>query len=343
MKNDKRTIVGKAFIAENLVGRSPCFKKTIQKLHKISGFDVSVYIYGETGTGKEQAARALHYLSSRRDGPFIPLSCGGLNDGLLLNELFGHAKGAYTGAYTTQPGMIQLANKGTLFLDEIDSLTPKAQVTLLRFLQEKEFKALGSPGIKRADTRIICAGNRDLGQCVEAGTFRRDLLYRLDVLRIDIPPLRQRKGDIRLLANHFINKFTRDFKLGEITLSSDLVESMDDYRWPGNVRELENCMLKLCLLSEPPNLRHPPEVQPSKRINSQIEETIDIDLQESFTKAKTRAINRFEKQYLQLLLMKAKGNVSHAARIAKKERRSFTRLLQKHGIHRLDFKHQGFV
>ncbi|MBT8342258.1 MAG: sigma-54 dependent transcriptional regulator [Desulfatitalea sp.] len=338
MKNEKENIAASSFIAINLVGQSPSFKEIIRKIHRISGFDIGVYIYGETGTGKEQTARALHYLSSRQDGPFIPLSCGGLNDELILNELFGHAKGAYTGAHSAQPGMIQLADKGTLFLDEIDSLTPKAQVALLRFLQDKEFKSLGSTDIKRSNTRIICAGNQDLEHCVEAGAFRRDLLYRLDILRIDLPPLRQRKGDVPLLANHFIDKYTSEFKLGETTLSPAVLESMEAYSWPGNIRELENYILKLCLLSEAPNLREPTKtacVMPTQTPEAQ---PADFDLHEGFNKAKTRAINHFEKQYLQISLSNAEGNVSRAARIAKKERRTFKRLLQKHGICRLDFR-----
>lgn len=337
MDEERESQVGNTFIAMNLIGRSPGFKNTIRKIHKVSGFDVGVYIFGETGTGKELAARAIHYLSPRRNGPFIPLSCGGLNDELILNELFGHTRGAYTGADATQPGMIQLADKGTLFLDEIDSLTPKAQIALLRFIQDKAFKSLGSVDIKRADTRIVCASNRNLEQCVETGTFRRDLLYRLDILRIDLPPLRRRNGDVMLLANHFISKYTHDFRLDETVLGADMVAKMEAYGWPGNIRELENCMLKLCILSEPPELRGPPGTRPSRTSKPDMDPMIDIDIQEGFTKAKTRAINNFEKQYLQILLAKAKGNVSQAARIAQKERRTFTRLLEKHGLRRNDF------
>lgn len=331
--DEKNNAMGNAFIAMNLIGQSPCFKKAVRKIKKISRFDVGVYIYGETGTGKELAARAIHYLGSRFDRPFVPIACGGLNDELFLNEFFGHAKGAYTGADRTQPGMVQIADKGTLFIDEIDSLTPKAQISLLRFLQEKEFKLLGSSETKRADTRIICASNRDLAKCVEVGTFRRDLYYRLDILRLDLPPLRHRNGDVLLLARHFIDKYAHEFELGEIKLDAEMEEKIMARRWPGNVRELENYILKFCLLSEAAEKREP-------HLGQQLPKSTiidNLDLQEGFTKAKARAVDRFEKRYLQVLLTKARGNISQAARIAKKERRTFTRLLKKHNLRRDDF------
>lgn len=339
MRDDGSSPMGNAFIALNLIGRSPCFSKTIQKIRRISRFDVGVYIFGETGTGKELAARAIHYLSDRKEGPFIPLSCGGLNDDLIINELFGHAKGAYTGADTSQPGMIQLADKGTLFLDEIDSLSPKAQIALLRFLQEKEFKRIGSANIKKADIRIISAGNRDLEQCVRHGTFRRDLLYRLDILRVDLPPLRQREDDVLILAEYFIKKFTHEFQLQHIALNENIKNIIKSHSWPGNVRELKNYILKLCLLSEPPKL---PIVtaranQTSQQTGAALLPTEQIDIREGFNNAKTKAVDQFERQYLSKLLAQVEGNISQAARIAKKERRSFTRLLEKHQFCRNDF------
>lgn len=335
MSEIRQNHLGNTFISMNMLGQSPCFCETIRRIKEIGRFDVGVYILGETGTGKELTARAIHYLSARRDGPFIPLSCGGLSDELIANELFGHAKGAYTGADITQPGMIQLSDKGTLFLDEIDSLPPKAQIAILRFLQEKEFRSLGSSEIKKADTRIICASNRDLAQCVQDGTFRSDLLYRLNILEIHLPPLRQRGDDVLVLAKHFIRKAMHDFKLKNITIGDEALERLKAYHWPGNVRELENCMLKLCLLGELPDLPRSQEEQTIKMVVRNPAEEIDIG--EGFNKAKTRFVNRFEKQYLQLLLTQAKGNISHAARIAKKERRTFTRLLKKHQLRRFDY------
>jgi DNA-binding NtrC family response regulator len=336
-RNDRDLGIGNAFIAMNLIGRSPCFREAIEKIRTISEFDVGVYIIGETGTGKELAARAIHYLGARRDHPFIPLSCGGMTDELLLNELFGHAKGAYTGAHAAHPGLIQLSQHGTLFLDEIDSLSPKAQITLLRFLQEKEYKAIGSADVKKVDTRIICAGNRDLEQCVAEGSFRRDLFYRLDILRVELPPLRLRTGDVPLLAQHFINKYTRQFNIGETRLDDGLIQKLTAHTWPGNVRELENAMLKLCILSELPGLADASESPHRSGRPSHPDPIADMDTGEGFKQAKIKAINRFEKQYLQNLLTKTRGNISQASRIAKKERRTFTRLVEKHGLRRIDF------
>ena len=337
MDQETKEMIGNAFISMNLIGQSPSFKTAIRNIRLISNFDVSVHIYGETGTGKELAARAIHYLSSRRDHPFIPISCGGLSDELILNELFGHARGAYTGADTKQPGVIQVADKGTLFIDEIDCLTPKAQIGLLRFLQEKEFKSLGSPEIRKADTRIISASNRDLLECVEAGTFRRDLYYRLDILRLDLPPLRHRGRDVFLLADYFMRKITHAHGLPDQHLGRRIERKLLTYSWPGNVRELENFILKSCLMPAP---LVPVGSSDTSDDNRRVEDLMPaepIDIREGFNSAKARVVNHFERRYLHILLAKTSGNVSLAARLAKKERRTFTRLLKKHAIHRMDY------
>jgi DNA-binding NtrC family response regulator len=337
MDQETKEIIGNAFISMNLIGQSPCFQTAIRNIRLISEFDVGVHIYGETGTGKELAARAIHYLSARRNRPFIPISCGGLSDELILNELFGHARGAYTGADTKQPGVIQVADKGTLFIDEIDCLAPKAQIGLLRFLQEKEFKSLGSPEIRKVDTRIISASNRDLMRCVEAGIFRRDLYYRLDVLRLDLPPLRHRGGDVFLLAGHFLRKFTHEYGLPDQPLSPDIERKLQTHNWPGNVRELENFILKSCLMPKPLVSAGSSDTPDGDRHVNDLMPAEPIDIREGFSSAKARIVNRFEKRYLHMLLAKTRGNVSLAARIAKKERRTFTRLLKKHAIHRVDY------
>lgn len=337
MDQEAKEIIGNAFISTNLIGQSPCFKTAIRNIRLISKFDVGIHIYGETGTGKELAARAIHYLSSRRNRPFIPISCGGLSDELILNELFGHARGAYTGADTKQPGVIQLADKGTLFIDEIDCLAPKAQIGLLRFLQEKEFKSLGSPKIRKTDTRIISASNRDLMKCVETGTFRHDLYYRLDILRLDLPALRHRGGDVFLLADHFLKKFTHEYELPDRHLSPDIERKLLTYNWPGNVRELENFILKSCLMPEPLVSVELADTTDDARRTKALLPAEPIDIREGFNSAKARVVNRFEKRYLHMLLAKTRGNVSLAARIAKKERRTFTRLLKKHAIQRIDY------
>ena len=337
MDQETKEIVGNAFISMNLIGQSPCFKTAIRNIRLISKFDVGVHIYGETGTGKELAARAIHYLSARCNRPFIPIACGGLSDELILNELFGHARGAYTGADAKQPGVIQVADKGTLFIDEIDCLAPKAQIGLLRFLQEKEYKSLGSPDIRKADTRIISASNRNLIDCVENGMFRRDLYYRLDVLRLDLPPLRHRGGDVYLLADHFLRKFTHEYGLPDQPLNPVIERKLHTYNWPGNVRELENFILKSCLMPEPLVSAGSSDTPDNNRHTKALLPAEPIDIREGFNSARARVVNRFEKRYLHMLLAKTRGNVSLAARIAKKERRTFTRLLKKHAIQRMDY------
>jgi DNA-binding NtrC family response regulator len=337
MDRETKEIVGNAFISMNLIGQSRCFKRAIRNIRLISKFDVGVHICGETGTGKELAARAIHYLSSRCNRPFIPISCGGLSDELILNELFGHAKGAYTGADTSRPGVIQVADKGTLFIDEIDCLASRAQIGLLRFLQEKEFKSLGSPKIRKADTRIISASNRNLMQCVEAGTFRRDLYYRLDVLRLDLPPLRQRGRDIFLLADHFTEKFTHEFGLSHQPERPDIKRKLLTHKWPGNVRELENFILKSCLMPKPSEPAASSDTSCDDGPDKSLIPAEPIDIREGFNSTKARIVDRFEKRYLKIILARTKGNVSLAARIAKKDRRTFTRLLKKHAIDRIDY------
>src|SRR4051794_9775510 len=187
-----------------MIGQSEAFSALRQLVEKVATYDVPVLIEGETGTGKELAARAIHYHSARRDRPFVPVNCGALQDTLLESELFGHRRGAFTDARHDQAGLVALAHSGTLFLDEVDALTPKAQVTLLRFLQDQQYRPLGGGREERADVRIIAAGNRSLETLVEDGGFRIDLLYRLKLMQLRLPPLRERKGDVLVLSEHFI-------------------------------------------------------------------------------------------------------------------------------------------
>ncbi len=326
---DYNRLVGDNYIARNLIGESACFKETVAQIRDIAPYDIGVYIYGETGTGKELATRAIHYLSPRRDKPFISTTCGAFSDDLLLSELYGHAKGAFTGAHESRAGLVEAADGGTLFLDEIDSLSPKAQVALLRFLQEKEIKALGSTRTKKVDTRVICASNRDLAKLADAGKFRRDLLYRIDVIRIALPPLRARVGDIRILANHFLAKISLNHGLDVKELPDDFLREMESYSWPGNIRELENRIHKFCLL---------PGREKVKGVRGRKEEGRDPELSReyvgSFNEEKSKIIDQFEKGYLHFVLSRSQGNISEAAAMARKERRTFTRLLKKHGLER---------
>ena len=238
-----------------LIGSSPAFREMLAVLEKIAGYDASVLITGETGSGKELAARAIHYLSTRRDKPFIPVNCGALPDHLIENELFGHSRGAYTDARESQVGLIAQAEGGTLFLDEVDALSAKAQVSLLRFLQDGQYRPLGSSRTLYAQVRILAASNVDLARQVEDGRFRADLHFRLNVMELPVPPLRERAGDAELLARHFIAEAACRYRLPAKELHPDTLEWLASQPWPGNVRELQNRIQREFLLADEPVLR----------------------------------------------------------------------------------------
>jgi DNA-binding NtrC family response regulator len=313
-----------------MIGRSAEFSAALQLIGKIARNDAPVLIEGETGTGKELAARALHYGGARRDHPFIPLNCGALPDTLMENELFGHRKGAYTDAKSEQAGVIAHAHHGTLFLDEIDALTPRAQIVFLRFLQDQQYRPLGSGEARSADVRIIAASNADLEALTRRGDFRLDLLYRLKVMHIVLPPLRERCGDIALLAEHFLARCAARFKSGEKRLTPGSLQRLEDYDWPGNVRELENFICREYLLADDGVIEAAmpgPRRQPTKLPRTDYGQL-------SFKQAKNRAIAEFERQYVADILSAAAGNVTKAASLVGKERRAFGRLLKKHDIDR---------
>jgi DNA-binding NtrC family response regulator len=316
----------KALALNQLVGQSPALAAEIQKLPRLAQSDACLLITGETGTGKEVCARSVHYLSPRAKFPFVPLDCGAVPPELLENELFGHVAGAYTTAQTNSRGVVWEANRGTLFLDEIDSLPLMAQVKLLRFLQEKEYRPLGSSRACKADVRVIAACNGSLEQAMEAGKLRRDLFYRLNVLRLHLPPLRERLEDIPLLAAHFLGKYSRSAGQAPCQLGAPALQKMLHYAWPGNVRELENVIERALVL------RHNDILQPEE-----IELPVPAGLEngsgtESFNQQKARVVTEFEKRYVQDLLQQHQGNIGQAAKAAQKNRRVFFELMRKHGI-----------
>jgi transcriptional regulator with PAS, ATPase and Fis domain len=233
-----------------MIGASPAFRLIECLIGKMAVYDAPVLIEGETGTGKELAARAIHYNSERRDRPFVPVNCGALPDSLIESELFGHRRGAFTDARHDQPGLVSLAHFGTLFLDEVDALTPKAQVTLLRFLQDQQYRPLGSRREERVDVRVIAASNRPLSDLVGAGGFRSDLLYRLKLMHLQLPPLRERTGDIALLARHFVEVGSARFRRDVRPLADETLDWFERYAWPGNIRELEHVVYHGLLLCE---------------------------------------------------------------------------------------------
>lgn len=321
------------FLDLNLLGSSKSFLNTLSLIRKIACCDAPVLIGGETGTGKEMAASAIHYLGSRRDHPFIPVNCGALQDSLIENELFGHERGAYTDAKQGQAGIIDQANGGTLFLDEVETLSHKGQVTLLRFLQDQRYQALGSQKMKQADVRIITATNASLEELVAQGKFRQDLLFRLDVMPVTMPPLRERTGDIALLAEHFIRQYSVQYHAENKCLHPETLTWMCRHPWPGNVRELENFIHREFMFADTSVISLDREVcaqGSDRRVFSDRRRLIKFDV--AFNEAKSHAVSEFEKCYLHWLMEQAQWNVTYAAKIAGKERRALGKLLKKHQI-----------
>jgi two-component system response regulator GlrR len=307
----------------NMVGRNKSFVAEIGKIPVIARCDATVLITGETGTGKELCARAIHYLSTRAKQPFIPINCGAIPADLAENELFGHDRGAYTGASASQAGLIEEANCGTLFLDEIDCLSLLTQVKLLRFLQDKEYRPLGSSRARRADVRIIAASNTDIEESVRQGRLRQDLYYRLHVVPLALLPLRDRSDDIPLLAGHFLGIHTNALGKEVTGISTDAMSKLMLYQWPGNVRELEHVIERAVVMCE----------------GTVLTET-DITLSQSqqavahcsFQEGKARAVSQFERNYIKGLLITYRGNITRAAKAANKNRRAFFELIRKHRI-----------
>ena len=314
---------------KQLVGESPSFVAEVEKIPLIARCDVNVLITGETGTGKELVARAIHYLGPRAGKPFIPTSCGAIPLELIENELFGHVQGAFTGASSSQYGLIHEAHEGTLFLDEIDCLPPFAQVKFLRFLQEKEYKQLGSAKVHHADIRIIAATNTDLENAVKDRRFREDLYYRLNIIPLALPPLRERPGDIPLLARHMLEKYASEFNKEVQSLSPEVLQKLMVHDWPGNVRELENVIERAVVFCKKSVIEPPDVLLPSREAPSS---------PEPFREAKARIIERFERNYIQGLLAANQGNISRAAKLAMKNRRAFWELIRKYKINTQGFR-----
>lgn len=238
------------YAGQQMIGESEPMKRVFKLLKKVAASESTVHVFGESGTGKELVARYIHDNSPRAEGPFIKLSCSSLSETLLESELFGHEKGAFTGAVKQKRGRFELADGGTLFLDEIGEISPTVQVKLLRVLQEKEFERVGSESSVKVDVRIISATNRDLQKEVEEGRFREDLFYRLHILPVTLPPLRNRLDDLEPLVMHFLNKLRNRTRHDVTSISPDIYDVMRNYRWPGNIRELENVMEQALVLAE---------------------------------------------------------------------------------------------
>ena len=314
----------------SLVGESAIFQAQVEKIPLFANVDAPVLLQGETGTGKEVFARAIHYSSARKDHAFIPINCAALPDQLFENELFGHAKGAYTSAAHEQGGLVLEAEGGTLFLDEVDALNSYAQAKLLRFVQYREYRPLGYSRTKLANVRIIAASNLDLRQAVANRQFREDLFHRLNVLSLVVPPLRDRAEDIPLLAKRFLQRFRRAAGQGPRLLSDEAIQKLLAHVWPGNVRELESALQRAVVMCASATIQAQDIECPGERSKT-------VPLNGSLRAVKNSATMDAEKAYLVKTLVTFRGNVTHAAKAAGKERRSFQRLLRKYGLDRQAF------
>jgi len=308
---------------KHIIGESFVFLDKVRCIPRFARCDSTVLISGESGTGKEIFARAIHYLSSRAGRAFIPVNCGALPENLVESEIFGHKRGAFTGAASDQAGLIREAEGGSLFLDEIDCLTPQAQVKLLRFLQDGEYRSVGSHQILHANIRVIAATNADFNHIVRLGKFREDLFYRLNVLSLTLPALRERTGDILLLVDDFLEKQAAMARMRPKNLSLAALNRLLSHSWPGNVRELQNVLMRAIVLSdsdqiEPSDLGLPKEGPAAE--------------DQSFRMMKSRVIWRFEHDFLTAVLRAHDGNITRAAFAVKKNRRAFWQLLRKHDL-----------
>jgi DNA-binding NtrC family response regulator len=315
----------------SMVGESPCFLRVIEQIPLLADCQATVVISGETGSGKEVMARAIHYQGTRSGKPFIPVNCGALPDHLFENELFGHTKGAFTDASSTEKGLIAEAEEGTLFLDEIDALSQSGQVKLLRFLQNGEYRPLGSSRSVAANVRIIAATNTDLFDRVKAKLFREDLYFRLNALSVIIPPLRERIEDIVPLSNHFLTQYATERNTERRAISSEALRKLMAYEWPGNVRELEGLILRALVLTCSATLQPEDMNLPQQSPKPTQENTL-------LRKAKTSMIQNFELSYLTTLLTAHRGNITHAAIAAGKQRSTLQRLLRKYSLNPRSFR-----
>jgi DNA-binding NtrC family response regulator len=311
---------------ENIIGSSPALQRVFEMIAKVSEGDSNVLLTGETGTGKELVAKAIHNQSRRRENLFLPLNCGSLAEGVLESELFGHLKGSFTGAVATRKGLIEAADRGTIFFDEISETSPSFQVKLLRVIQEGEFMRVGDPHPMRVDIRIIAATNRDLAKAVDRREFRQDLYYRLKGIAIHLPPLRERLEDIPLLAYHFLGKYRGGRKAERI--DPQALKALQAYKWPGNVRELEHVIEYALSMTEGDTIRITD--LPEEFLNRVADRAAN---QETWMSTPfSRAKEEFEKFYITQILKESNWNISEASRKAQMFRQNLQQKIRKYGI-----------
>jgi DNA-binding NtrC family response regulator len=348
----------KGILKKNIIGKSALIEK-VRKIIKLNAqYSAPVLITGETGTGKELAARGLHYSGIFVNKPFIAINCSTFSDDLFASELFGYKKGAFTDAKSDKEGLITSAKGGSIFLDEIDSLSLKSQAALLRLLQEAEYRPVGSSQILKSNVRIITAANCNLQERIKSGEFRQDLYFRLLILSVKMPALREVKEDLPLLINHFISKFNTEYGLNRTGFCQSLLNKLQQHNWPGNIRELENTIHRYYLLADSEIINDRTEIdcqiddftyeslptlqgdenslivdEYSKEEETSSEQS-DVSASQSFdfSDAKRKAVEAFESRFVSQLLSQAKGNVTKAADMCGKERRSFGKLVKKYNI-----------
>jgi DNA-binding NtrC family response regulator len=315
---------------DNIIGNSESMQQVFSLIEKVADTDSTILILGESGTGKELVAKAIHYNSQRENKPLITVNCGAIPEELLESELFGHMKGAFTGAHSTKPGRFDAADGGTIFLDEIGDMSPKLQVKILRVLQERKFEPVGSTKTHEVDVRIITATNQNLEEAVKNGKFREDLFYRLNVIPINIPPLRERRSDIPLLLQHFISRYNEANERSVEGISNSAAVVLENYDWPGNVRELENLMERIIVLKgrgdvSPDDLpSHFQDIKERGEMGSVYLPSEGLSFKE--------AVGDFEKKIIKQALDKTKGNKNKAASLLKLNRTTLVEKIKKMGI-----------
>jgi len=330
-----RQEIDKRYHFENIIGKSKAMQRLFEIIKRAAETKSTVLIQGESGTGKELIAKAIHYNSPRKRRRLVTINASAIQDTLLESELFGYVRGAFTGAYTTKKGLFEIADKGTLFLDEIGDTSPNIQIKLLRVLQEREFIPVGGTTPIKVDVRLIAATNKDLYKAVEEGTFRQDLFYRLKVITIDVPPLRERKEDIPLLAVHFLKKYAQEFNKDIETISPHALKLLMEYDWPGNVRELEHTIEAAVALETS-------KVLTSKYLNISLNKCVSYPKQTFQTGQKMLTFQEakriFERNYIINALKHCKGNVAKAARETGILRPNLYEKIKRYGIKVKDFK-----
>ncbi len=345
-------------IKRSIIGKSSRIKEVVDLIQLYASYPTPVLISGETGTGKELVARGLHYAGKHADAPFLAVNCSTFSDELFASEVFGHKKGSFTDARKDHKGILAEAEGGTVFLDEIDSLSLKSQASLLRLLQEGEYRPVGATANCKAHVRIVAASNRYLPDLIKQGRFREDLYYRLLILTIDVPPLRQRIEDVSELIPYFFSKFERQYGLGPKMLAPDIVKQFKTYHWPGNIRELENMLHRIYLTcpdakvtslsdsllpdkqgfcpieltSDKTQVKTSSERTVSALENGQSDKVVVVLDELNFAEAKRKAIEQFEQDFVTELMKQTNGNITKAASICGKERSAFGKLVKKYNV-----------